>query len=45
MSIRVTECLQRLKINFKFQEFIAGRFIDFTIEDNILLEVDGVFHY
>ena len=45
MNIRVTECLSKMKIPFKNQEFIAGRVIDFCLQNNVLLEVDGVFHF
>ncbi len=45
MNIRVTECLHKLNIKFKNQGFIEGRLIDFSLEDNMLLEVDGVFHF
>lgn len=45
MNIRVTECLLKLKLEFKSQSVVAGRVIDFVLADNILLEVDGIFHY
>jgi very-short-patch-repair endonuclease len=45
MNIRVTESLIRLNIEFKSQVLIAGRYIDFSLDKDILLEVDGVFHY
>jgi hypothetical protein len=34
-----------LKIEYKKEVNIQGRYIDFLLEDNIVLELDGLLHF
>lgn len=37
--------LMNLKIEYKKEVYIQGRFIDFLLEDTIALELDGLLHF
>lgn len=45
MKIRVEESLISLKVDYKSECNISGKFIDFLIEDRIILEIDGMHHF
>jgi very-short-patch-repair endonuclease len=44
MKIRVESVFILLGLKYRSEVEISGRYIDFLIEENIILEVDGTFH-
>lgn len=45
MRIRMEMVFLKLQIDYQKEVHISGRFIDFLIEDRIILELDGMHHF
>ena len=45
MRIRMELVLLKLGLNYKKEECVSSRYIDFLLEDNIIIEIDGMHHF
>jgi very-short-patch-repair endonuclease len=45
MKVRMEQSLTGLGLRYQSETNVSSRFIDFLIEDDIILEVDGLHHF
>ena len=45
MKLRAESVLAEMGLSFKSETNVSGRYVDFLIGDNILLEMDGIHHF